>query len=393
VLPGVLTLLAAIVAMWLLEDSALQTVSGRYALVLYAVGGLLAAFFHRSRVLVGLLGLAFVDAVVRRAAPGESPLLPLGTLLVALLGVLALVRDRGVRSRIGVVQVLASAVVLYAAYVLFQNPLNVAAFGEVRLLPAGYPEVTIVPQATLVVGAAGLLAAIYGAIRWRGPVERAVVWSQLFLLGSMDPAVSPSESSLLFMAAGLVLSLSVLEQSYSMAYRDELTSLPARRALMQSLAEVGGTYAVAMVDVDHFKNFNDKHGHDVGDQVLQLVASKLAAGPAGGKAFRYGGEEFTLLYPGRVKEDALEHVEAVRDAVQKATFTLRSWNRPRNKPGAEKQKASGKKKKRRPGRLSVTVSVGLADSAGNDPTPDAVLKRADEALYRAKGGGRNRVSV
>jgi diguanylate cyclase (GGDEF)-like protein len=202
------------------------------------------------------------------------------------------------------------------------------------------------------------------------------------------PAIGDAAAHLLLMATGLVLAISVLETSYVMAYRDELTGLPARRALMRELEQISGTYTVAMVDVDHFKQFNDKYGHDVGDQVLQLVAARLADGPGGGKAYRYGGEEFTLLYPGRARDAALPHAEAVRRSVEIATFSLRAWNRPRKKPSAGRKP---KKPIKRPRKLSVTVSVGLADSSRlGDPT--AVLKRADEALYEAKRGGRNRVA-
>ena len=77
---------------------------------------------------------------------------------------------------------------------------------------------------------------------------------------------------------------------------------------MQYLDGIKGLYTIAMVDVDHFKTFNDKHGHDVGDQVLQLVASRLARSPGGGRAYRYGGEEFTLIFPGRTREQALPHL-------------------------------------------------------------------------------------
>jgi PleD family two-component response regulator len=161
---------------------------------------------------------------------------------------------------------------------------------------------------------------------------------------------------------------------------------------MHDLTELNGKYAVAMVDVDHFKRFNDKHGHDVGDQVLQLVAARLAAGPGGAKAYRYGGEEFTLVYPGRSKEDALAHADAVRAAVERATFALRAWNRPRKKPEPSTAKKN-KSKRKDPRKLSVTVSLGLADTNGTDPSIEAVLKRADEALYRAKHEGRNRVVV
>lgn len=81
-----------------------------------------------------------------------------------------------------------------------------------------------------------------------------------------------------------------------MAYQDELTSLPGRRALKEYLLKLGSEYTIAMFDIDHFKKFNDTHGHDVGDQVLRMVASKLATVSGRGKSFRYGGEEFTLVF-------------------------------------------------------------------------------------------------
>jgi PleD family two-component response regulator len=190
------------------------------------------------------------------------------------------------------------------------------------------------------------------------------------------------------MAAGLLLSLSVVEQSYSMAYRDELTQLPGRRALMRDLAEMTPPFTLAMVDVDHFKKFNDTHGHDVGDQVLQLVATHLAAAPDA-TAYRYGGEEFTLVFPRRNRDESVPGAEAVRVSVQDAEFSLRAWNRPRKRPADGKRKKSRK----RPRKLSVTVSIGLADSTTGDGSPETILKKADQALYRAKEEGRNRVST
>jgi GGDEF domain-containing protein len=171
---------------------------------------------------------------------------------------------------------------------------------------------------------------------------------------------------------------------------------------MQYLDGVSGTYTIAMVDVDHFKKFNDKHGHDVGDQVLKLVASRLAKAPGGGKAYRYGGEEFTILYPGRTCEEARPYLEAVRESVERARFALRSWRRPRRKPD---DPATKKEKKERNAAseaptgeaksktLSVTVSLGMADSSGDDDAAQVVLKRADQALYRAKKKGRNQLST
>jgi len=77
-------------------------------------------------------------------------------------------------------------------------------------------------------------------------------------------------------AAGLILFAALLQESHQLAFRDPLTGLPGRRALEERLRALGGHYAIAMVDVDHFKKFNDTHGHDIGDQVLKLVGGRLS---------------------------------------------------------------------------------------------------------------------
>lgn len=144
--------------------------------------------------------------------------------------------------------------------------------------------------------------------------------------------------------------------------------------------------------MDHFKRFNDRYGHDVGDQVLKLVGSRLDRTPGGAKAYRYGGEEFALLFPGRLKEDAEPHLEHARRAVEESRFTLRSWRRPRRKPDNGSQKGRRRKKRPRSRKLSVTVSIGMADTNDNGSNAETVLREADEALYRAKKNGRNRLS-
>lgn len=384
-IPGLLVVLPTVLASTLVEEAMLATLTGRYALLAYGVGVLLAAVFHRSRVVVALTALAFLDM----AGPSEGDLfVALGTVHAGLFGVLALTRDRGVRSRGGLLQFFLSAATISLAAALLQDPVALEAFAEVRLLPGNLSAWAKLPDATLVVGAISLLLGALALLRWGGPVERGLFWAQGLILAALHPWAGASQASLLMMGAGVVLSLSILEHSYFMAYRDELTGLPARRALMRDLAEVGGTYTIAMVDVDHFKKFNDDHGHDVGDQVLQLVATRLSASPDA-RAYRYGGEEFTLLFAHKTREDSMAGAEAVRAAVEEATFSLRSWKRPRKRPSGPKPKKS----KKRPRALSVTVSIGLADSTGGDASAEAILKKADQALYRAKKDGRNRVSL
>jgi len=175
-----------------------------------------------------------------------------------------------------------------------------------------------------------------------------------------------------------------LESIYSAAYRDALTGLPSRRALDERLDALPEGAVVAMVDVDHFKQFNDTHGHDTGDQVLRLVAWRLDEVPDA-DAFRYGGEEFTLLFSGMTPAEAMARLEGARAKVATCKFKLRSGDRPKGKEGKAKRTRDVM-----PHGLSVTISIGAAVRKEGEH-PAALLKRADEALYAAKERGRDRV--
>ncbi len=185
--------------------------------------------------------------------------------------------------------------------------------------------------------------------------------------------------------AAFLLAVALIESSFKMAYNDELTGLPARRAMNEFLLKVGRRYTIAMVDVDHFKKVNDTHGHDVGDQVLKMVATCLRRVTGGGRAYRYGGEEFAVIFPSKDLEKSLSHLEVLRENIARTGFVVRSKKRPRKKPDSKKNVASGK------ARLQVTVSIGVASRNDTKTTPENLIKAADKALYKAKKGGRNQV--
>lgn len=187
----------------------------------------------------------------------------------------------------------------------------------------------------------------------------------------------------------LMLVAAIAHEAYLMAFRDELTGLPGRRALNERLQRLGRQYVVAMADVDHFKRFNDTHGHDVGDQVLKMVASRLRKIGGGGRAYRYGGEEFTLVFPGRSVEECLPHLEAVRQSVESYALQLRDAS-SRPKDDRQGRMARGKTSA---SQVSVTISIGVAERQGEQRVPDEVIKAADQALYSAKKAGRNCVRV
>jgi len=183
----------------------------------------------------------------------------------------------------------------------------------------------------------------------------------------------------------LMIAAAVAHEAYQMAFRDELTGLPGRRALNERMQRLGRNYVLAMTDVDHFKKFNDTHGHDVGDQVLRLVASKLAKVSGGGRAYRYGGEEFAVVFAGKSLEECMPHLEVIREVIANYSIHLRN---PDNRPQDDQQG-----RQRRAGSaatcVSVTISIGVAERQPDQRTAEEVLKSADQALYAAKGAGRN----
>lgn len=215
-------------------------------------------------------------------------------------------------------------------------------------------------------------------------------WSEFALSILLIGAVMSSQSALLLHCALIALVITVLlglsVQMLNLAYIDELTQLPGRRALLADMRKLGRRSAITMLDVDHFKKFNDTYGHDVGDQVLRLIAVQLNQEP-GCKAYRYGGEEFTLLFKHDDEARLSDHLESVRQRIATYQLHLRSKQRPsRSQQGKQRRgQSSGK-------RVRVTVSLGCAIRQSGESTT-AMIKRADTLLYKAKKAGRNRAII
>jgi diguanylate cyclase (GGDEF)-like protein len=344
----------------------------------------LAWRFRRGRLAVAALLVGATNFLVRGPladAPAGAGATALVLGVPVLLAVLALLPERP----IGHFQIMALAIAvlvlsLIAAIVngAVSPPAGNGALTDLALFLAA-PDV-----ARLVFLIAAAFVALAFAAR-REAFEGALLWvlaaSALALLASRGPGAS----ALALGAAQIVLLLGVIEDSYRLAYHDQLTELPGRRALEEALQSLEGDYAIAMADVDHFKRFNDRHGHKAGDEALRMVATELRRVKGGGRAFRYGGEEFAIVFPGATPTSSREHLEAVRSAVANRKFALRGQDRPRKKPDRPKSPAQ-------PAHLiSVTVSIGVAGPNARHATPDTVLRAADRALYRAKNSGRNRV--
>ncbi len=173
------------------------------------------------------------------------------------------------------------------------------------------------------------------------------------------------------------------QELYQLAITDSLTRLINRRHFMERLGaefsrakRFSGRIGAVICDIDHFKKVNDTYGHGVGDRVLRQVSGILAATVRSiDTAGRYGGEEFVLLLPETAIEGVLFVAEKVRRAIDEFDFTPEDTSEP-------------------PGPAHITISLGAASYPESKvETPDELLQLSDQALYRAKEGGRNRVEL
>lgn len=187
---------------------------------------------------------------------------------------------------------------------------------------------------------------------------------------------------------GISLIVSLMRGAHDMAYRDDLTGLLGRRALNERLKGLGKRYSIAMADVDHFKSFNDTHGHDIGDEVLKMVARHIDKVKGGGTAYRYGGEEFCVVFSGKDIEYSKPYLEKIRADIESYKMQIRDKEHRKNTKQKAKQRGR-RKKERADNTVSVTISIGVAEPSEKHVKVDEVLKAADTALYKAKQNGRN----
>lgn len=259
------------------------------------------------------------------------------------------------------------------------------------------------PWPAAVFCAAATLVFLLRAFFYRKNLESGFFWGMLAAwLALRNGGVGVAATAYLGTGA-LIVGASLIESFYFMAYHDELTGLPSRRAFSEATTTLVPPYSIAVVDIDHFKSFNDLYGHDTGDEVLRMVAGRLAQVSGGGQAFRCGGEEFAVLFRDRQAAEALPCLEELRRDIEESVFCLRGPDRRRQMRGADRRDAGRRTPRRRKVKAespaggditSVTVSIGIAGPEElKQETVQQVIAAADKALYRAKAGGRNRVEI
>lgn len=167
-----------------------------------------------------------------------------------------------------------------------------------------------------------------------------------------------------------------LEELYLLSITDPLTRIDNRRRFDDTLAyevtrakRYGRPLSMLLIDIDHFKTVNDRYGHLTGDHVLQELAQLVKATAVNDTVARYGGEEIAIILVETMLEQALAVGDGLRREIEAARFSFQGND------------------------VAVTVSIGCAELKTDDAAPSGLLARADDALYRAKDGGRNRVAT
>ena len=252
------------------------------------------------------------------------------------------------------------SIAAFTTWVIIEQPASVIFYLFNNWLPIHYFDWTHLPQT-------GILSALFIficllIINFVKPSPRMAV--SLGALSAMLAVLQLKNDAYglnIFIDAALLMSLyAIIQESWRMAYLDELTELPGRRALKEKFQSITGVYTVAMLDVDHFKKFNDTYGHDTGDAVLRMIASKMKNIKGGGLAYRYGGEEFSIIFPGKPTEDSEIHLEKIREKIADMPFVV-------NRQGRRNSTQSGKRKKSKT--VQVTVSIGVSDSIREKGSP------------------------
>jgi diguanylate cyclase (GGDEF)-like protein len=362
-----------VLAAWVLQrEEVVRDWAGPYA-GFFCFGALSAAvlvswYYDQSR-LLGITVAVTLSAWKLGKLPADYDIATLAAFLLPMNFVLfAALKERGVLSIDGFLKIaLIAAQVAGVAW--FASHHIVADFLRFGNRPGAGLGLPLAAQGAFVAAAIAMIALVF--VR-RTKVEQGLLWALASVFLGLYEIDTPNALQFYFGAAGLVFVLAVLEHGYEIAYRDELTGLPGRRAFTNAIGHLGGTYAIAMCDVDHFKRFNDTYGHDVGDQLLKAVADRLSQVGGGGRAFRYGGEEFLVVFRGRTAKEAAPYAEALRKAIADTRLDARTSDRSS---------------------IGVSVSIGISEKSKRHSTPELVVEAADKALYRAKEAGRNCVTL
>ncbi len=360
-----------------------------FAYLVLAAGIVLGVSVRHSRILFAMLLLALADRGLLHLAAGVaasddvgrimfnavSLLLPLNLLALSLITERSLLISREI-----VRLILVLLQVFLVSWIGLPENVDVAAALESSFIAPQYTAWTPVAQAPLLAFGAALALQAARFVSYRNPVDKGFFWalvSAFLALHGTRAGWSPTN----FLAtAGLLLIIAAYAEIYQSTYYDELTGMRGRPYWNQAVANLGSRYALAVIDIDGMTHLNQTQGQAVGDQILRIVARKIARLIGEDNAFRYDGNRFAVIFHDQSVIDVLPHLEELRKAFDASPVTLSARTRLFRKPAP-------------PTQVPVTVSIGAAERDVRRTTPDQVMKAVETALARAKHDGRNQVKA
>lgn len=194
------------------------------------------------------------------------------------------------------------------------------------------------------------------------------------------------ESTVYLTMVALMLFVNLLEKSYALSLHDEVTHLPARRAMRREIKSVESSYALALVSVDHYKMLQDRYGRDASDRILRKIAGDFRRVGRHSRPFRYSGESFTLVFAGKGRNEVIGDLEALRADIEDFRFPMSPNGMGGRKSDSTKYPAV---------RWSLTVTVGVAERREEggwwSSRYGAIARAARGALHRGRKVGGNTV--
>ena len=349
-------------------------------------------YFASSRMILSLLVLALADralvlfpstdagqtAVSQTVIAITAFLVPLNLLAFSIFKEDSLSTLRGVTR---VVLVLAQPFLLL--WLCLPDQHDLASSFAREYIPSLYMAWTPIPQPALFAFATAFLLHIIRFVLHRDPLEGGAIWALCAIFVAYHTSRYGWKPTNFFMAAGLILFVTLLQSFYQRTYRDELTGIPGRLAYDEAITQLGKRFSVAVISIDQLTQYANTHGKPVSEQILKLVAPRVQTACIDGQVFRTTGEDLTVLFPGKSTTETLGTLETVRKTIGAISLLLRGRDRVWEKE-REAQKTGSRDQA-----LPVTLSIGVAERVDDNATLTLVIKSAYRGLYEAKGVGGN----
>ena len=349
-------------------------------------------YFSSSRMILSLLVLVLADRALVLFPTIEADQVALSQTMVAMttflvpLNLLAfsIFKEDSLSTIRGVIRVL---LVLIQPFLLLWLCLpdqhDIASSFTQEYIPSRYTDWTSIPQPALLAFALALVLHFVRFALHSDPLEGGAIWVLFAVFVAYHTTRYGWQSTNFFMAAGLILFVTLLQSFYQRTYRDELTGIPSRQAYEEAIAQLGRQFSIAIISIDQLTQYANTHGKPVSTQILKLVAPKIQAACANAQIFRTTGEDLTVLFPGKCAIETLSTLEGARKTINAISLFLRGQERVWEAQGG------GKKAGSRDRELPVTLSIGVVEKINDSATLSLVITSAYHALYEAKGIGGN----